>query len=547
MAEPDEFTLALAQLVQDLGLVDGAAQPESAPQPRQRPMRDRRGLPYMQTGAEADAHGLPFMPPLPRNALAGEMRNSLSPEVDAIMGATGLPTGVGPALDLIYKVGEAGPRQVQKAEGAIGRAIDDPSVGSIANAGTQVGMAALRPSIALPSLAVQYGNAIIKDLGIGDSSAQAQQAKKGAAPAPKLPGLTPDQQSIYDAAQKRLTNQDYGSSAERRQIEKTMDDLRTLSSNIQLGKATSEQGVEADAKLRERAEYDRAVKRAEEARDVELGKRKTFQDTNTGKAWDETGGLAPIAIGAVPAFFGRAMNPNQTLLKSGGMGAAAGAFGTNIPLGYDAYATPVEIPERRAYEAYSRELPPTHPRKEEWQGYARGLPAGNPIREEAQKELFHERNAPKRLFFGAGEGALGGEIGHGAWAIPARFFNALGRGAKELASPLLPGGPRPSTGGGAPSGTPSGSNALAGPTAGQAVAGPTPPVPSGGTPQRQLPAPGASPNQSALPSWASEPPAGVPKLPRDVYWDKTLNQPRHKNGKTYEMPKYRHPRETPTD
>ena len=103
-------------------------------------------------------------------------------------------------------------------------------------------------------------------------SAQAQPAKKGAAPAaPKatLPGLTPDQQAIYDAAQKRLDKQDYDSAAQRRQIEKTMEELRGLSRDIQLNQASQTQKVEADAAIKEREEYDRAVKCAEELRNVE--------------------------------------------------------------------------------------------------------------------------------------------------------------------------------------------------------------------------------------------------------------------------------------
>lgn len=547
---PDEFESALTELLgsleQDRALNNAGA---AKPNPK------RSYVPEVGAGG----YGMPYMPPMVENRLGGaELRSGTgaAPEVDAFMEATGLPLRYGPALDMAYSVGSAGPRQVQKAGQAIDRAITDPSLGSIANAGTQTGLAALRPAIALPSLAVQYGDAAARDLGLFDSSAQAQ-TKKGAAPvAPKtmLPGLTPDQQSIYDAAQKKITDRQYGSAAERRQLEQTMQELRALSNNIQLNSATSNQSVDADAKRKEREEYDRAVKRAEDVRAMEESKRRVFKDTEVGKVWEETGGTAPFLLGAASGFIQRGMNPDVSHKTVMGLGALGGAIASNLPLGADAYLVPpVENPDKRAAEGYARELPPTHPRKQEWLDYAASprLPALNPARSEAEKALYDTEHyglgAAKRNLFGAAEGLVGSEAGYGAWHVPARFFNALGRGAAATAQRILPQGSPPPTGGGAAPGIPSARNALEGPTGASAPVGPTPLGPSGGTPQRQLPAPEAAPNlssakTSSLPSWASEPPAGV-KLPRDTFWDANRNQPRRKDGIYVEMPKYKHPKE----
>ena len=55
-------------------------------------------------------YGLPSIPPVDQNALAGpqaEARSSLSPEADSLMGMTGLPTAMGRPLDTTIKLGRA--------------------------------------------------------------------------------------------------------------------------------------------------------------------------------------------------------------------------------------------------------------------------------------------------------------------------------------------------------------------------------------------------------------------------------------------------------
>ena len=42
------------------------------------------------------------------------------------------------------------------------------------------------------------------------------------------------------------------------------------------------------------------------------------------------------------------------------------------------------------YEAYARELPPSHPRRQEFADYARSLPEANPVRAAASEEFYDE-------------------------------------------------------------------------------------------------------------------------------------------------------------
>ena len=400
-------------------------------------------------------HGLPYLPPVAPPARTAEMRSSLSPDVDTVMEGLGLPTAVGRPLDMAYRIGSAGPRQVQTADRAIDKAIAEPSVGSIANAGTQTGMAALRPSIALPSLAVQYGNALAGDLGIFDGNdAQAQ-------------NLTRKQRREMEMERQRALRQ-------------ADIDTRAAETASRLGRedadATQKRELAAEVERKERDEYDRAVKRAEDTRTAEEGKRRSFRDTLVGKVYDETGGAAPFALGAASGFVQRGLNPAVSQAKVLGWGAGAGAAASNLPSFADAYIVPpVENPDQRAASGYARELPPTHPRKAEWLAYAENeklLPKLNPTRSVAKEEFTDTWPAIKRNIGGAVEGAVGAEIGMGAWGIPARLLSQAGQSLGILAKR-----PTPITSGVAAAPGIPGANAPSRPaTAGEASSVPTQPA-----------------------------------------------------------------------
>jgi hypothetical protein len=84
--------------------------------------------------------------------------------------------------------------QVMRAGTAIGKAVDEPSIPTATNAAVQTGFAAFRPGLALKALGSGYLAALLKEAGAfdGPSSAEAQVAKKGAAPKVVMPGLTPE-------------------------------------------------------------------------------------------------------------------------------------------------------------------------------------------------------------------------------------------------------------------------------------------------------------------------------------------------------------------
>lgn len=421
-----------------------------------------------------------------------------------------------------------------RAGDAVGDAAIDPSIPNLTNAGVKAGAAVMRPAVVMGSLGAGYAGAAAKDLGLLDrSEADAQ-------------SLTPRQQRAMEM--------------ERQRAERDAEIARQAETNrAQLGRvdadAAQRRDLEAEATRNDRAEYDRAVTRAEDARAAELAKRRTFSDTEVGQLYDKTGGAAPFVLGAASGVAQRALNPAVSQGRIVGMGAAGGAAASNLPTFADAYIVPpVENPDQRAASGYARELPPTHPRKQEWLDYAKDeqlLPKLNPARTVAKDEFTDAWPAIKRNIGGAIEGGFGAELGQAAWGAPARLANGLASVPGKVWTALTGRPGAPATTAAPLAGTALEANGLSQrPTAGAASSADTLLSSGGGArnglsgpSQRQLPSPEASPNQSSgLPSWASEPPAGV-TLPRNTYWDANRNQPRHQDGTYVEMPKYRHPKQ----
>lgn len=262
----------------------------------------------------------------------------------------------------------------------------------------------------LGGLAAAYGLAGLSDFGVLPEVTSAQ--------ANSMPGLTPDQQKAYEAGQRRLQAGRFGSAAERRQIEEEMRGLRQISTEFISGRNRASQD-----------EYNRAVTKAETARDAELARNRRFSDTATGKVWDATGGAAPVFAGALAGAVGRVASGGGSAIKNYlfpmGEGALAGITAANIPLAYNAFMTEPDNPEKRAYEAYARELPPEHPRKQEFANYAQGLDRENPVRAQANKELFDRDQIIKRVLFGGLEGAGGALIGAGAVRAPGAIAEGI--------------------------------------------------------------------------------------------------------------------------
>ena len=293
-------------------------------------------------------------------------------------------------------------------------------------------MLPFRPALGMGMLGGAYGGAAASDLSglLNPSTATAQ----GQPPpvAATEDGLTPAERTrrtFLLNRQRRLG--DRMPEAEQTELEglnETMVEFRRARNAAAIGAGSARATAEQE-------EYNRAVKRAEQARDRWLARDVRFSGTRTGNIFEETGGFAPFGFGALSGLLAR--TPRSAI----GWGAGAGAMSAHMPLGFNATFTEPDNPIRRAFEEYSRELPPTHPRREEWRKYAEGLERENPVRREAVEQLGDPFRFALRTAVGAGEGALGGHFAHG---IQSRLSGWLGgRGSPAPPPPPAPVGPAP--------------------------------------------------------------------------------------------------------
>jgi hypothetical protein len=304
---------------------------------------------------------------------------------------------------------------------AAGEAAADPSIPNLTNAGVQTALMAFRPAAALGALGLGYGAALAKDTGafglLGSANASGD-------------GLSDAQRKRVNHLQRKRSL----SRAEREELNGYVSIQRDFAAanakadaEARAKERTLAAESEAAKKASERAEFDRAVGTAERARDTEMSRSRRFSDTEVGKVWDKTGGFAPALIGAGLGGLSRAATGGGSNLYNYGLPAALGGIGgaaaSNLPLAYNAFLTEPDNPERRAYEAYARELPPNHPRKQEWADYARTLPEANPVRATAAAELYDPVKAAERVTYGAIEGVGGGLAGADLMRMPGRIVD----------------------------------------------------------------------------------------------------------------------------
>ena len=268
-----------------------------------------------------------------------------------------------------------------RAGSAIGDAAQDPTLANVTNAGVQTAFTALRPLAAAKILGAGYAGAAAQQSGLFDTSAEAQ-SKKGGAPKVVLPGLTQEQQSFYDAAEKRLREDDFGSPADRRQVQQQMQDLRTLSNDFVRENAASERRLREKSQGDKQAEYDRGG--------GGLGSRLQGGDVpqqavRPNARWRDVREDGRLC--AVPCRHrsGRAVprwrwpqQPDDQVRRADRAGAVAGAFAPNAPSYYNSTHTPPDNPKKRAYEARAEALPPEHPRRQEFFDYAAVAAGGEP-------------------------------------------------------------------------------------------------------------------------------------------------------------------------
>ena len=346
-----------------------------------------------------------------------------------VMSAGYLPTGLERAMDMATEYGPIPAKmatsvlmQPVRAGESLADAVIDPSIPNATRAGVDTALAVAKPMAALKLLGAGYGAAGASDLGVPSLIDQAFAGRqktptKKAAPVAKLPGLSDEEQAAYAGIMARLASGEFGSGAERRALE-SQAGVFQKKAGVAAERAAELEAAKAAA---DRAEYDKKVGAANDAFNREMSRTRRFEDTEVGKVWDKTGGLAPglLALGT-GGLLRAATGGKLDYRAAAGLGAAEGAAASNIPLGYNALFTPPDNPERRAYEAKARELPQGHPQKEELTAYANTLPVANPIREIASAELYDPKKAGERALFGSIEGVVGGLTGAKLAALPGR-------------------------------------------------------------------------------------------------------------------------------
>lgn len=306
---------------------------------------------------------------------------------------------------------------VPRAINSVGEAIAEPTLGHIANAGKDVGVALWRPGIAIGSLAGGYGAAA------GQQALTPSEASAA--------GLSPDQSKRKTDILKKLE----AGGLNKTTRESLAEELRGLN-KIETDAAAQENAARIAAEDKKRqgsqAEYDRRVKLAETVRDEERAKGGSYFDPSTplGKMYRDTGGAPGLAFGLAGGF-GAIDRLAKGAPKSWGDYARLGlegfggaSLGMNAKLVSDAMSGPQVNPEKTAYEAYARELPDDHPEKQKWLDYAKNLPADNPVRVSAQAELYNPMKFAERAGMAAIEGIPGAWTGSN---IPSAL-GAMGKG-----------------------------------------------------------------------------------------------------------------------
>lgn len=349
--------------------------------------------------------------------------------------------------------------QAESAGRATARAVDDPSLATVTNAGMQNALLLGRPVAAGVVGAVGLAEAARRDYApdILPRSAEAND--------PNDP-LQPDQRRRYNQLVRRGRDLREGERAE-------LDALNRIVTEVATKRATAGLEGQEEAKRLERERFDAQTRKAIGDKAAALARDRRFSDTEVGKLFNESGGLAPYIAGAAFGGVSRlGTGPGTTTggkiwnqyVEPGLAGALAGVGAANAPLIADGYITSEPYnPVKEAYEVYARELPEGHPEKQKAAEYAATLPSANPRRVQAQQEL-RERGA-SGLIWPAIEGG-------GSGMVASQSINAAGRLGRAAVSPFRSD---------PPSGGPAGSQTGGGTTG--SSGGPTPQPPGGQPPQ----------------------------------------------------------------
>lgn len=327
-----------------------------------------------------------------------------------------------PAAALAYGEGH----QIGNALDATRHAYDDPSLGNIANAGVQAAMtvptygaAKLAGGIAAGGM----GIAAARDLPSWAASAEArpqakpQEQHDGGIPYP--PGLTADERASYGTAYQKLSNGDFSSGSERRELQGVLDNIRTVATA-----RSNDQRISAQKAYDDKTEYAKTVRGDILKRDYR------FDDSELGKYIKNMGGasgmgvvMAPFAGAIARAAMGPAKGWNALAPVLAGAGTEAAM--DILPDWSNMVNAPSSNPEKEAYAAYARELPDGHPDKERARSYAEGLPTDNPVKTGAINAL--STNPVMRFGAPAALGGLEGMLGAEMYGAAARAPGAAVR------------------------------------------------------------------------------------------------------------------------
>lgn len=313
---------------------------------------------------------------------------------------------------------------VTAAPEAIVDAAEDPTSSKITRAGAQTALAFGKPLHALGLGGIGLLDALRKDTGALDMTAQA-------APLEAADVLAGDDLNDYNRL-KKLPKPNAASKARLKGYNERILEAARIRAEKEAEAATAGQRLEAEGKAKEEAmkreEFERKVMRAERIRDQELARQDRFADTNAGEWYRENAGWLPFAA----AFGGGALS---RLATGPGKDVAGKAFydwilptvagstfsygAQNAPEIYDFSVPPALNPEREAYIKAAFALPDDHPDKKAWDEYGRAQPMINPVKTAAVQSF--KENAPARMTAAALEGFSLGKIGAGMVNLPRRL------------------------------------------------------------------------------------------------------------------------------
>lgn len=328
--------------------------------------------------------------------------------------------------------------QFDRAGTAVADAVNDPTLANVTNAGVQSAFAVGRPVAGAAMLGAGMLEGARRDFAPDIfGSAEAQSLNRKQRREQEMQDREAARQREAEANRIRVESEARRAEADAAAARKEDEDKKAL---------------ELQKQQEDNAEYRRAISRAETLRDDELGKKWSFADSEAGKVFRASGGLAPAAFGVLGGAGGRLLHGDKgNVLRTYALpvleGAMAGVTAANAPVFADYLYAPKVNPDKAAAGVYGRELPPGHPRKQEYLGYAApdgtagAMSDANPVYKAAEDVVWSE--FPERFASGAFEGAAGGLFGATLGGLIDKGARGVGNAMAAPFRTRQPSGPTP--------------------------------------------------------------------------------------------------------